>query len=99
MARGRREDRVERFRGPQRRMRPPPEAGGGGRGLTAPAGFASEASTERPVSGPLAMVQVAIDGINAVMIALSALAAGIAGCVLTWEVAGRYFFKIPSDWQ
>ena len=24
---------------------------------------------------------------------------GVAGCVLTWEVIGRYFLSIPSDWQ
>jgi TRAP-type C4-dicarboxylate transport system permease small subunit len=31
--------------------------------------------------------------------AVSAIAAGVAGCVLTWEVIGRYFLKIPSEWQ
>ncbi len=29
----------------------------------------------------------------------SAIAVGIAGCVLTWEATARYLFKIPSDWQ
>ena len=33
------------------------------------------------------------------MAVLSALAIAAAGCVLTWEVAGRYFLHIPSDWQ
>ena len=33
------------------------------------------------------------------MAVLSALAIGVAGVVLTWEVIGRYFFSIPSDWQ
>jgi TRAP-type C4-dicarboxylate transport system permease small subunit len=40
-----------------------------------------------------------VNRLNAFLIAASALAAGLAGCVLTWEVAGRYFFKIASDWQ
>ena len=30
---------------------------------------------------------------------LSALAIAVAGGVLTWEVIGRYFLSIPSDWQ
>src|SRR4051794_41505112 len=33
------------------------------------------------------------------MAVLSALAIAAAGIVLTWEVLGRYFFEIPSDWQ
>jgi TRAP-type C4-dicarboxylate transport system permease small subunit len=52
-----------------------------------------------PSAGLLGAAQTALDRINAVLIAASALAAAAAGCVLTWEVAGRYFFKIPSDWQ
>jgi TRAP-type C4-dicarboxylate transport system permease small subunit len=31
--------------------------------------------------------------------ALSAVAIGVAACVLTWEATARYLFKIPSDWQ
>jgi TRAP-type C4-dicarboxylate transport system permease small subunit len=54
---------------------------------------------ERPTSGVLGRLQAALDRVNDVLIALSAIAAGAAGLVLTWEVAGRYFFKIPSDWQ
>ncbi|HMH19230.1 MAG TPA: TRAP transporter small permease, partial [Burkholderiales bacterium] len=30
---------------------------------------------------------------------VSAIAVGIAACVLTWEATARYLFKIPSDWQ
>ena len=30
---------------------------------------------------------------------LSAVALLAAACVLTWEVVGRYFLSIPSDWQ
>jgi TRAP-type C4-dicarboxylate transport system permease small subunit len=47
----------------------------------------------------LGKLQACLDRVNGLLIALSALAAGAAGCVLTWEVAGRYFFKIPSYWQ
>jgi TRAP-type C4-dicarboxylate transport system permease small subunit len=37
--------------------------------------------------------------ITALMAVLSAIAIGVAGCVLTWEATARYLFKIPSDWQ
>jgi TRAP-type C4-dicarboxylate transport system permease small subunit len=47
----------------------------------------------------LAAAHDIVDRLNALLITASAIAAGLAGCVLTWEVAGRYFFKIPSDWQ
>ena len=67
--------------------------------MTAPAGVESERSAELPESGPLGVLQAVIDRINAALVALSAVAAAVAGCVLTWEVAGRYFFKIASDWQ
>lgn len=52
-----------------------------------------------PRRGVLGVVQGALDGVNALMAVLSALAIAAAGVVLTWEVAGRYFFKTPSDWQ
>ncbi len=47
----------------------------------------------------LAVLQHALDKINTLMAVLSALAIGAAGCVLTWEVIGRYFLNIASDWQ
>jgi len=47
----------------------------------------------------LGRVQVALDGVNGLMAVLSSIAIAAAGLVLTWEVAGRYFFSIPSDWQ
>lgn len=56
-------------------------------------------ATDVPRSGALGAVQGVVGGINAVMALLSGLAIALAGAVLTWEVAGRYFFKIPSDWQ
>jgi TRAP-type C4-dicarboxylate transport system permease small subunit len=52
-----------------------------------------------PLAGVLGGAQRLLDRLNALLAALSALAAAAAGGVLTWEVAGRYFFKIPSDWQ
>ena len=52
-----------------------------------------------PRRGLLGAVQAGLDGVNAVMAVLSALAIAAAGVVLTWEVAGRYFFSTPSDWQ
>lgn len=47
----------------------------------------------------LAAAQRGLDTVNTVMAVLSAIATGLAGCVLTWEVVGRYFLGIPSDWQ
>jgi TRAP-type C4-dicarboxylate transport system permease small subunit len=48
---------------------------------------------------PLGLAGALLHSVNAVAAAASAVASGIAGCVLTWEVIGRYFLKIPSDWQ
>lgn len=52
-----------------------------------------------PSAGLLGGLQSLLNGINTVLIVLSAVATAAAGCVLTWEVAGRYFFQIASDWQ
>ncbi len=52
-----------------------------------------------PRLGVLGVLQGLLDGLNGVMAVLSSIAIAAAGFVLTWEVAGRYFFKIPSDWQ
>ncbi len=52
-----------------------------------------------PRRGLLGGAQLLLDGLNSVMAVLSALAIAAAGAVLTWEVAGRYFLSIPSDWQ
>jgi TRAP-type C4-dicarboxylate transport system permease small subunit len=67
--------------------------------VSAHAGFDAERPAETPSAGLLGGLQSLLDRINSVVITLSALAAAAAGCVLTWEVAGRYFFKIASDWQ
>ena len=52
-----------------------------------------------PHSGTLGKIQSGITAVNGLMAVFSAIAIGAAGCVLTWEVAGRYFLHIPSDWQ
>lgn len=52
-----------------------------------------------PRRGVLGAVQGGLDVVNNVMAVLSAIAIAVAGVVLTWEIAGRYFFSIPSDWQ
>jgi TRAP-type C4-dicarboxylate transport system permease small subunit len=41
----------------------------------------------------------ALRRIQALAAVLSAIATGVAGCVLTWEATARYLFHIPSDWQ
>jgi TRAP-type C4-dicarboxylate transport system permease small subunit len=57
----------------------------------------SEAAEREP--GILGFVNAALHWVNGVATAVSAVAVGAAGCVLTWEVIGRYFLKIPSEWQ
>lgn len=52
-----------------------------------------------PRLGVLGRAQGVLGMVNGVMAVLSSLAIAAAGAVLTWEVAGRYFFSIPSDWQ
>ncbi len=52
-----------------------------------------------PRRGVLGRAQGVLEVVNGVMAVLSSLAIAAAGAVLTWEVAGRYFFSIPSDWQ
>ncbi len=47
----------------------------------------------------VATLQRGLDALNTVLAVLSAVAVAAAGCVLTWEVVGRYFLAIPSDWQ
>ncbi len=52
-----------------------------------------------PHSGLLGLIQSLVGFLNGLLAILSAIAIAVAGAVLTWEVAGRYFFSIPSDWQ
>ncbi len=55
--------------------------------------------TDVPRTGALGAVQSLLDVINGVLAVGSALAIAAAGLVLTWEVVGRYFLGIASDWQ
>ena len=66
-------------------------------GIDAASGAIPDADVPR--LGALGAIQAALDRVNALMAVLSAVAIAAAGAVLTWEVAGRYFFSIPSDWQ
>src|SRR5690242_13373497 len=52
-----------------------------------------------PRGGALGAIQSVVSRVNTVLAVLSALALAVASVVLTWEVMGRYFFEIPSDWQ
>lgn len=52
-----------------------------------------------PRFGVLGAVQSALGLVNTLLAMLSGLAIASAGLVLTWEVMGRYFFAIASDWQ
>ena len=47
----------------------------------------------------IAPIQALLDRLNTLMAFASALAIAAAGLVLTWEVIGRYFLAIASDWQ
>ncbi len=60
---------------------------------------APAAVADVPRAGPLGLVQSLVTGLNGVLAVLSAIAIAAAGGVLTWEVIGRYFLSIPSDWQ
>ena len=65
--------------------------------MTAPA--VAGAALDVPRLGVLGAVQRGVSLLNQVLAVGSALAVATAGCVLTWEVIGRYFLSIPSDWQ
>lgn len=59
----------------------------------------AEAAADIPRHGVLGLAQSGLDAINVVMAILSSLAIAAAGCILTWEIVGRYFLGIASDWQ
>jgi len=67
--------------------------------VTQPVVFETGEPSDLPAEGLPGKLQACLNRINALAVLLSSIAAGAAGCVMTWEVAGRYFFKIPSDWQ
>ena len=52
-----------------------------------------------PRTGLLGGLQTVVGLLNGLLAVFSAIAIVAAGVVLTWEVAGRYFFNIASDWQ
>ena len=52
-----------------------------------------------PRRGVLGSAQSALSLVNGIMAVLAAIAIATAGVVLTWEVAGRYWFSTASDWQ
>jgi TRAP-type C4-dicarboxylate transport system permease small subunit len=52
-----------------------------------------------PRAGLAGRLQAGLDVVNSAMALASSLAIATAGGVLTWEVVGRYFLGIPSDWQ
>ena len=54
---------------------------------------------DAPRRGFLGAVQSVLDVVNGVLAVASAIAIAAAGLVLTWEVVGRYFLSIASDWQ
>ncbi len=57
------------------------------------------AALDVPRAGVLGAVQRLVTVLNTVLAVFSALAVGTAGLVLTWEVIGRYFLGLSSDWQ
>ena len=67
--------------------------------MSAGADLHAERRSALPSAGLLGAAQGFLDLVYRVLVALSAVAVGAAGCVLTWESIGRYFLKIPSDWQ
>jgi TRAP-type C4-dicarboxylate transport system permease small subunit len=56
-------------------------------------------ATDVPRTGLPGLLQRGLDRLNDLMAVLASLAIALAGLVLTWEVIGRYFLHIGSDWQ
>lgn len=52
-----------------------------------------------PYTGPLGIIQRVMNALNTILAVFSAVAIGLAGIVLTWEVFGRHIWGFPSDWQ
>ncbi len=52
-----------------------------------------------PLVGVTGAIQRVVTAANGMMAVASSLAIAAAGLILTWEVIGRYFLAIPSDWQ
>jgi TRAP-type C4-dicarboxylate transport system permease small subunit len=66
-------------------------------GIDAASGAIPDADVPR--TGLLGGVQAFVGWVNGLMALLSGMAIAAAGVVLTWEVAGRYFLGLASDWQ
>ncbi len=66
--------------------------------MSVPQGTAATAPS-REQSGLKAIAALWLGRVNTAAAAVSGVAIGLAGCVLTWEATARYLFKIPSDWQ
>jgi TRAP-type C4-dicarboxylate transport system permease small subunit len=67
--------------------------------VSLPVGLDHAEPAALPAAGFLGLVQGLLNLLHRLLVIASALAAAGAGLVLTWEIAGRYFFKIPSEWQ
>jgi len=67
--------------------------------LSVPQGAAGTAPAARAHGRVTAIAALWLGRVNTAAAAVSGVAIGVAGCVLTWEATARYLFKIPSDWQ
>ena len=67
--------------------------------MTTRVAFNSLPAEDVPRRGVVGAAQAGLTAIHSVMALLSGLALAAAALVLTWEVIGRYFLGIPSDWQ
>lgn len=54
---------------------------------------------DAPRTGLLGVLQSILNIVNGTLAVASAMAIAAAGLVLTWEVVGRYFLSMASDWQ
>ena len=67
--------------------------------MSVPQGAAGTAPAARAHGRVTAIAALWLGRVNTAAAAVSGVAIGVAGCVLTWEATARYLFKIPSDWQ
>jgi TRAP-type C4-dicarboxylate transport system permease small subunit len=52
-----------------------------------------------PAAPVLALVQALLDRVQGLCTLIAGIAVALAAAILTWEVIGRYFLKIASEWQ
>jgi TRAP-type C4-dicarboxylate transport system permease small subunit len=55
--------------------------------------------TQGPAAGAVTWMLKWLDRFNRLLMGLSMLALVLTACILTYAVATRYFFKMPTDWQ